>query len=153
MAEFKTPTAKRVKSKIADNLEFHTPIKIPPSPFLKQIGYGCGKNRLHIHFLIVILFIQFMLIINCKLSLGVNVFTLERSPKVGFIRSPWALKKRNKNVIGSNKYYTRIKSEAEILRKLKHPNIIGFRALTYTEGGDACLAMEKLDISLGYYYD
>jgi hypothetical protein len=42
MAEFKTPTSKRSKSRITDNQEFHTPIKIPSSPFLKQIGYGCG---------------------------------------------------------------------------------------------------------------
>lgn len=77
------------------------------------------------------------------------MFKLERSPRVGFIRSPWALKKRNKNVVGSNKYHERIKLEAEILRKLNHPNIIGFRALTYTDGGEPCLAMEKLDISLG----
>ncbi|XP_001599799.1 lymphokine-activated killer T-cell-originated protein kinase [Nasonia vitripennis] len=121
MAEFKTPVSKRTRSRVAENSEFHTPIKIPPSPFLKQIGYGCG----------------------------VNVFTLERSPKVGFIRSPWAIKKRNKNVTKDSTYNSRIKLEAEILRKLKHPNIVGFRALTYAPGGDPCLAMEKIEISLG----
>lgn len=43
MAEFKTPT--RVKSKssrLTDNAELGTPIKIPASPFLEQIGYGTG---------------------------------------------------------------------------------------------------------------
>ena len=49
MAEFKTP--KRIRSVMTNNVEFHTPIKIPPSPFLKQIGYGCGK-----HFYIAIYF-------------------------------------------------------------------------------------------------
>ena len=44
MAEFKTPTSRRLRSKIADNPELQTPIKIPASPFLKQIGYGCGKT-------------------------------------------------------------------------------------------------------------
>ncbi|KAL7293104.1 hypothetical protein TKK_0013260 [Trichogramma kaykai] len=121
MAEFKTPTAKKFKSRITDNPEFQTPIKIPASPFLKQIGYGCG----------------------------VGVFTLERSPKVGFVRSPWAIKKRNKNVTSDPKYNSRIQLEAEILRKLKHPNIIGFRGLAYESHGEPCLAMEKLDMSLG----
>ncbi|KAJ8680034.1 hypothetical protein QAD02_015821 [Eretmocerus hayati] len=119
MAEFKTP--KRAKAKSGDNSLLQTPIRIPASPFLKQIGYGCG----------------------------VNVFTLERSPKVGFTRSPWAIKKRNKNVINDPKYNSRIKLEAEILRKLSHPNIVGFRAFTVSPNGDPCLAMEKLDISLG----
>lgn len=44
MDGFKTPKIKR--SRLNDNPEFNTPIKIPPSPFLKQIGYGCGKKRL-----------------------------------------------------------------------------------------------------------
>lgn len=46
MSEFKTPTAKKIRSRIVENPEFHTPIKIPPSPYLKQIGYGCGKTTL-----------------------------------------------------------------------------------------------------------
>jgi PDZ-binding kinase len=79
----------------------------------------------------------------------VNVFTLERSPKVGFIRSPWAIKKRNRNVTDDSRYNLRIKFEADILKKLKHPNIVEFRAFTYGVNGDPCLAMEKLDISLG----
>lgn len=80
---------------------------------------------------------------------GVNVFTLERSPRVGFIRSPWAIKKCNRNVTKDPKYNSRIKFEADILRKLNHPNIVGFRALVSTPNGDPCLAMEKLDVSLG----
>lgn len=44
MAEFKTPTIKRCKTRIEDNPELQTPIKIPASPFLQQIGYGCGKE-------------------------------------------------------------------------------------------------------------
>ncbi|XP_058791465.1 lymphokine-activated killer T-cell-originated protein kinase [Phymastichus coffea] len=121
MTEFKTPVSKRTRNKLAGNPEFQTPIKIPASPFLQQIGYGCG----------------------------VNVFTFQRSPKVGFTRSPWAIKKRNKNVMKDSKYNARIQLEADILRKLSHPNIVGFRALTYSSDGEPCLAMEKLEISLG----
>lgn len=43
----------------------------------------------------------------------------------------------------------RIKFEADILKHLKHPNIVGFRALTLSQTGIPCLAMEKLDKSLG----
>ncbi|CAD6215618.1 GSCOCG00000430001-RA-CDS [Cotesia congregata] len=119
MEEFKTPTSKRFRSWFdVDNL---SPLKIPATPFLKQIGYGCG----------------------------VNVFTLERSPKVGFARSPWAIKKRNANLSKDIKYDLRIKFEADILRNLNHPNIVGFRALTLSATGIPCLAMEKLDQSLG----
>nr|XP_031844609.1 lymphokine-activated killer T-cell-originated protein kinase isoform X2 [Nomia melanderi] len=122
MAEFKTPS-KRYKSRLQDNLEIQTPIKIPASPFLEQIGYGTG----------------------------VSVFSLERSPKVGFARSPWAIKKRNHNVKHAEEYNERIRFEAEVLRKLNHPNIVGFRALTEVSNDgqiDPCLAMEKLDASL-----
>ncbi|XP_623765.3 lymphokine-activated killer T-cell-originated protein kinase isoform X1 [Apis mellifera] len=121
MAEFKTPIIKKCRSRVEDNPELQTPIKIPASPFLQQIGYGCG----------------------------VTVFSLERSPKVGFIRSPWAIKKRNSKIVKDKKYNERIQFEAEILRKLNHPNIIGFRAFSKLPNGEPCLAMEKLDASLG----
>lgn len=77
------------------------------------------------------------------------MFTLERSPKVGVIRSPWAIKQRNRRCPKNLQYNDRLKLEAKILRNLKHPNIVGFRAFTQTEVGEPCLAMEKLDISLG----
>lgn len=120
MTEFKTPSNRRIRSRLEHNSEFQTPIKIPASPFLKQIGYGCG----------------------------VNVFQLERSPRVGCTRSPWAIKKRN-GWAKDKKYDERIRLEAEILRNLNHKNIVGFRAFTISETGAPCLAMEQLDISLG----
>ncbi|XP_043274328.1 lymphokine-activated killer T-cell-originated protein kinase [Venturia canescens] len=122
MAEFKTPTSKKFRSRIENNSEYETPIVIPASPYLQQIGYGCG----------------------------VNVFTLERSPKIGHVRSPWAVKKRNNRIAHHDKKYNeRIRLEADILRKLNHPNIIGFRAFTISPTGDPCLVMEQLDNSLG----
>ncbi|XP_012275105.1 lymphokine-activated killer T-cell-originated protein kinase [Orussus abietinus] len=118
MEPFKTPNkCKRLEPKS----EAHTPIRIPPSPFLKHLGYGCG----------------------------VSVFTLERSPKVGFARSPWAIKKLNRKITDDKRYTERIRLEADILRKLSHPNIVGFRGIGDTLKGDLCLAMEKLDQSLG----
>lgn len=41
MDEFKTPI-KKIRSRV-DNPEYLTPLKIPATPYLKQIGYGCGK--------------------------------------------------------------------------------------------------------------
>lgn len=44
MADFKTPTSKKIRSRLENNpSEYQTPIKIPATPYLKQIGYGCGK--------------------------------------------------------------------------------------------------------------
>ncbi|XP_066593959.1 lymphokine-activated killer T-cell-originated protein kinase [Prorops nasuta] len=122
MTEFKTPTSQKFRKKIVDNTNLQTPIKIPASPFLQQIGYGCG----------------------------VNVYMFERSPKVGFIRSPWAIKKRNRKAPKTDKTYSeRIRIEADILKKLNHPNVVGFRAFMDAPNDDPCLAMEKLDASLG----
>ncbi|XP_029174190.1 lymphokine-activated killer T-cell-originated protein kinase [Nylanderia fulva] len=119
MAEFSTPP--RVKSKgKTDNSELNTPIKIPASPFLQQIGYGTG----------------------------VAVYMMQRSPKVGSIRSPWAVKKwiKGRNNEINNK---RLQLEADVLRQLNHPNIVGFRAFTKGLDGKPCLAMEALEMSLG----
>ncbi|XP_025268834.1 lymphokine-activated killer T-cell-originated protein kinase isoform X2 [Camponotus floridanus] len=117
MAEFSTPTKVKCKT---DNSELNTPIKIPASPFLQQIGYGTG----------------------------VAVYMLERSPKVGLARSPWAVKKwlKGKNNDENN---GRLRLEADVLRRLNHPNIVGFRAFTTGVDGKVCLAMEALDMSLG----
>lgn len=75
---------------------------------------------------------------------------LERSPKVGLVRSPWAVKKwlkgRNNEVNNG-----RLRLEADVLRRLNHPNIVGFRAFTTGIDGKLCLAMEALDMSLGIY--
>lgn len=75
---------------------------------------------------------------------------LERSPKVGFVRSPWAVKKWLKGR-SNEKNDGRLRLEADVLRRLNHPNIVGFRAFTKGADGKPCLAMEALDMSLGTY--
>lgn len=42
----------------------------------------------------------------------------------------------------------RLRNEANILRKLNHPNIVGFRAILTTNDGRECLAMEECHMSL-----
>lgn len=42
--EFRTPTRVQARSRVADNPELSTPVKIPASPFLQQIGYGSGTH-------------------------------------------------------------------------------------------------------------
>ncbi|KAH0953965.1 hypothetical protein HN011_005472 [Eciton burchellii] len=121
MAELKTPTRVRTEKKVTDRTELNTPVKIPASPFLQQIGYGTG----------------------------IAVYMMQRSPKVGcFARSPWAIKKwvkgRSSDVNNSH-----LRLEADILRQLNHPNIVGFRAFTTGPDGKPCLAMEAVDMSLG----
>lgn len=64
------------------------------------------------------------------------------------IRSPWAIKKLSKKTKGNIHLSERLKWEAEVLRKLKHPNIVGFRAHLKSKTGDI-LAMEECSACLG----
>ena len=83
--------------------------------------------------------------------LGVNVYLMERSAKFGGYRSPWAVKKIAKRFHGKGAgmdYSKRLLTEAETLRNLTHPNIVGYRSLTKATDGTWCLAMEKAENSL-----
>ncbi|XP_042305133.1 lymphokine-activated killer T-cell-originated protein kinase [Sceloporus undulatus] len=90
-------------------------VTIPASPFMQKLGYGTG----------------------------VSVYLMKRSPK-GASRSPWAVKKINPQCDSSQRstYQKRLNDEATILRHLKHPNIVGYRAFTEAKDGSMCLAME-----------
>jgi len=83
-----------------------------------------------------------------------GVFTLERSPKVsgGTPRSPWAIKKlkslRTGTPTSKRLFSERLEYEADILKVLNHPNIIGYRGLLRQEG-QPVLVMEKAPTSLG----
>lgn len=71
---------------------------------------------------------------------------MERSPQRGTYRSPWAVKKVARRFAGSGghqDFSRRLLQEAEILRTLQHPNIIGYRTLTKAQDGAWCLAMER----------
>ncbi|CAH0748576.1 unnamed protein product [Diatraea saccharalis] len=72
---------------------------------------------------------------------------LVRSPRAGQIRSPWALKMLNKRVKPNKVYTERLKIEAELLQRMSHPNIVGFRAFSKTK--ILYLGMEACDLSLG----
>ncbi|XP_005189380.2 lymphokine-activated killer T-cell-originated protein kinase [Musca domestica] len=110
------------------HLEVNTPLQVPASPLMKTLGYGTG----------------------------VNVYFLERSPKPsGQLRSPWAIKRvsqrtRRTNSENSKIFNQRIIKEADILRKLNHPNIVGFRAIAKKENDEVdSLALECCSTSLG----
>lgn len=121
-AELQTPS-KVLRNKFLENLHGKgnaTPFKIPASPMMKTLGFGTG----------------------------VSVYKYERSPRSGVDRSPWAIKKITKKFVGNTSYTSRFQNEAEILRKLNHPNIIGFRALKQVSGS-ATLALECGGKSLG----
>ncbi|CAN9507494.1 unnamed protein product [Ophioblennius macclurei] len=91
-----------------------TPIIIPASPFMKKLG--CGT--------------------------GVNVYLMNRPEKLN--ASPWAVKKIHHlcNSKQTAVYQQRLNEEAEILKGINHPNIVGFRAFAKAKDGSKCLAME-----------
>lgn len=51
----------------------------------------------------------------------------ERSPRNDVVRSPWAIKKLQKKISIKSEYAKRLEEEADVLKKLQHPNIIGYR--------------------------
>jgi len=74
---------------------------------------------------------------------------MERTPKQsGGYRSPWAVKKVAKRFDQNKDFSSRLLEEADVLRSLEHPNIIGYRTLTKATDGTWCLAMEKAENSL-----
>lgn len=81
-----------------------TPYKIPGSPLMSRLGYGTG----------------------------VAVYLFNGSVKK--TKSPWAIKKCLKGKSNDKTYSTRLAVEAEVLRSLSHPNVVGFRS--YTEADD-----------------
>lgn len=74
----------------------------------------------------------------------------ERSPAAnGAARSPWALKKlRRKDPSGKDYVAKRLEAEADVLKKLKHPHIIGYRGFRRSEDGAIVLAVENGEQSL-----
>ncbi|XP_066402264.1 lymphokine-activated killer T-cell-originated protein kinase [Molothrus aeneus] len=90
-------------------------VTIPASPFMQKLGFGTG----------------------------VSVYLMKRSPR-GLPRSPWAVKKINPGCSQSQRslFQRRLREEARTLRNLRHPNIVGYRALTKAPDGSLCLAME-----------
>ncbi|ODM99289.1 Lymphokine-activated killer T-cell-originated protein kinase [Orchesella cincta] len=97
-------------------------LQIPASPVMERLGYGTG----------------------------VGVFLLERSPRPnGDASSPWAIKKTMRMKEDDEVITARLEYEADILRQLCHPNIIGYRAFGKTTSPDAAfLALEKASKSL-----
>ncbi|XP_068610040.1 lymphokine-activated killer T-cell-originated protein kinase homolog [Brachionichthys hirsutus] len=91
-----------------------SPITIPASPFMKKLG--CGT--------------------------GVNVYLMDRMGKLN--ASPWAVKKINRQCATKQLhiYQKRLNEEAELLKGINHPNIVGFRAFATAKDGSKCLAME-----------
>lgn len=84
-----------------------TPFKIPSSPLMKRLGYGTG----------------------------VAVYLLNGSSKKSKTSaSPWAIKKCLKEKTDKT-YAHRLAEEADVLRTLSHPNIVGFRAYTKADDG------------------
>ncbi|KAG5673291.1 hypothetical protein PVAND_003351 [Polypedilum vanderplanki] len=94
-------------------------LHIPASPALHRLGFGTG----------------------------IAVYLLNR--KGAIKNSPWAVKKTLKMKMNDKIYSKRLHYEADILRKLSHKNIVGFRAYEQSNDGRFNLCMEAMTISLG----
>lgn len=90
-----------------NQLENATPYKIPASPMMSKLGYGTG----------------------------IAVYLLKGSSKKSKTStSPWAIKKCLKDKTDKT-YSQRLATEADILRNLSHPNVVGFRAFQKADDG------------------
>lgn len=83
------------------------------------------------------------------INLGIAVYKLERQALKNTFASPWAVKKLLKGGKSKKIYGSRLKNEASVLKKLQHPNIVGYRGVFKDMNGEQCLAMEQCTISLG----
>lgn len=68
---------------------------------------------------------------------GIGVYLMMGRKQKQKGASPWAIKKCLKGKDKQKDYSKRLAEEAEILKSLSHPNIVGFRA--YTEGPDGSM--------------
>jgi len=125
MAEFRTPARNpkiqnKLLQKVSGTPGVNSPMmQLPATPFLKKLGFGTG----------------------------VSVYLYERSPQAGAVRSPWAMKKINKRHAASI-FGDRLEEEANVLKSLSHPNIIGYRAFKKGADGVHTLVMESGQKSL-----
>lgn len=118
---FPSPALLRVRQRIENGCDSPS-IKLPPSPTLSKLGFGTG----------------------------VSVYLLKRPPKLGLSRSPWAVKKINKYGMQSKDMYNqRLKTEAQILKEMNHPNLVSFRH----QYNDGSLALEAAECSLSDLID
>jgi len=114
---FRTPTMKRVKHNPQPLTPGASPaFEIPPSPCLRQLGYGTG----------------------------IKVLLYERSPRSNGPRSPWAIKKLSKGCSSrdAKQIASRLEHEAKIMKTFNHPNIIGYRGFKRNPDGSRVLALE-----------
>ncbi|XP_058826067.1 serine/threonine-protein kinase 3 [Topomyia yanbarensis] len=97
--------------------------RLPSSPFLQRLGFGTG----------------------------VDVLRIKRSPTKNSNKSPWAIKmlSRRGTPERAKLFGDRLTEEANILRSLDHPNIVGYRGFDSLEAGKEYIAMEYCNTSLG----
>ncbi|SPP81807.1 lymphokine-activated killer T-cell-originated protein kinase-like [Drosophila guanche] len=118
-------TPPRKSRKLSEDMS--STIRIPASPMMKTLGFGSG----------------------------VKVYRLDRSPRHGQNRTPWAIKRITQDALEKKDliFNERILHEAKILKKLKHPNIVQFCGLVTTDEGLNTLVLEICGCSLGSMLD
>lgn len=122
---FATPAASSSALGSSDRFSRHmtSVTRLPSSPFLQKLGFGTG----------------------------VEVLRIKRSPTKNSTRSPWAIKmlSRRNDAESAKMLGDRLTEEASILKKLDHPNIVGYRGFDSLEAGKEYIAMEYCNTSLG----
>nr|CAH7767787.1 unnamed protein product [Callosobruchus chinensis] len=96
-------------------------IEVPASPLMKKIGFGTG----------------------------VAVYKLQRASLMTRTLSPWAVKKLLKRHRKNKDLEKRLHKEAEVLRTLSHPNVVGYRGFVKKPDGTSSLLMEECNGCLG----
>ena len=81
---------------------------------------------------------------------GIKVSLLERdTPRRLTRRSPWAVKRLSRRVQVAPEHGARLAREAELLRRLRHPCVVGYRGVTAGAApGSVTLMMEAASASL-----
>jgi len=83
---------------------------------------------------------------------GVTVYRMMRSPgPSGQPRSPWVIKKADTSPFIPHelrRVEQTLRDESNLLARITHPNIVGFRAAQRDPDGQLCLALEACDCSL-----
>ncbi|XP_055615418.1 uncharacterized protein LOC129761704 [Toxorhynchites rutilus septentrionalis] len=119
---FQTPAASGAAGDGRFNQHTTSTTKLPSSPFLTKLGFGTG----------------------------VEVLKVRRSQSKTSNRSPWAIKMLSRRAaLQEEQINDRLVEEANILKNLSHPNIIGYRGFDTLEAGKKYIAMEYCNTSLG----
>lgn len=108
LSPFQTPQRRKTANNSA---VLSTPLLVPPSPMLQQMGFGTGTSNFKVKLIERNNF--------HSVSAGVHIYRIERSPKIGKTLSPWVVKRVRGRTNASNEKQlisSRLLDEVNILK-------------------------------------